>query len=93
MALRLVKRTPFIRFGGVFISSTIIAYGELITTKVSDQGYDLGVKDQGQIYMNLKSMLRPVMRTPLSFLDRMCSYLAQKLPVVGSPDHRYELGF
>ena len=46
-----------------------------ITTKVPDHQYDLEIKEQCQIY--LKSILRLVTLTPLSFFDGGCSYLAQ----------------
>ena len=34
----------------------MLAYGMYMTRKVSDNGYDLGFKCQGQIYMYLKSV-------------------------------------
>ena len=43
----------------------MIFYGVKITTKVSDQWYDLEFKSQYEIY--LKSGLQYVMRTLLSF--------------------------
>ena len=37
--------------------STIIAYGEEITTKATNHRYDPGANLQGQIYMNFESVL------------------------------------
>ena len=45
------------------------------TTKVSEYGYDLGVKAQGQIF--LKSVKRLVTRALLSFYGGGYSYLTQ----------------
>ena len=53
----------------------MIAYGEKITAKVSDDRYDLGVKGEGQI--NLKSILWLVIGSTLTIFDKGCSYSAQ----------------
>ena len=57
----------------VFVFGTTIAYGVLITMKVSDHWYDVGVNSQGQIYFI--SVLRLVTRTPLSIAEGGCSNL------------------
>ena len=53
----------------LFIFITIIAYGLLITTKDTDHRHDLGVDDQGQIYLD--SVLGLLTGTPLSFLTEV----------------------
>ena len=50
----------------VFIFGTMIAYSMLITTKVLELGYDLEVKDEGQIYLTY--FIRLLKRTPISCL-------------------------
>ena len=58
----------------------MIAYDVLITRKVPDLQYDIGVIGQCQIY--LTSVLWLIMQTPLSFFDQGYSYLVQQLPMV-----------
>ena len=59
----------------------MIAFGVEMTTRVSGQQYDLGVKGQGQIYVKLVLWLET--QTPLLTFDEECSYLAQYVTLPG----------
>ena len=65
--LRLITSTLLAFNGHVFIFITMLANGVYITTKFSDQCYDLGVKSQYLI--NLKSILPLVTRTTLKLFN------------------------
>ena len=64
---------------GVLIG-IISVYHVLITKKVSEYGYDLGVKDQCQIFLTSVSLLKT--QNPFYVFDARCSYLAQWLLIV-----------
>ena len=68
-----VTRTLLHFDGGIFF--TMLADGVLMTTKLCEYQYELGVKSRGHIY--LKSVLWLVTRAPLSYFDKVYSYLAQ----------------
>ena len=55
----------------------MIAYHLKITTKISEYGYELEIKGQGQIFLKTVTLL--IIQTPLWCIDGMCSYLAQQL--------------
>ena len=69
--------TSFCFRPSVYIFTPMIAYYVSITRKISEYGYDLEIKGQGQIFLKTVTLL--IIQTPLWCIDGMCSYLAQQL--------------
>ena len=67
----------------------MIVYHGLITTRVSEYGYDLETKGQSQIF--LKTVKLPIIQTPLWCIDRMCSYLALPLRMICLIKQRFQI--